>query len=282
MSATMKNVLVILGVGGMGKACAHRLAAGRSVFIADYSKENLDATAEALRAEGRLVHTSIVDIADYESVSKFADSAAAEGRIETIVHTAGVSPIAGDPKTIYAIDLLGTANVIDGFYRHATPGTTLTCIASIAAQETALSGHITPDLEKHLATASREKLLDHPDLAPDSLRYESSYGISKRGNQLRVEIASQQWGRRGARINTVSPGVIATPMAQKEASSAGGNQTFLENMIVTAGLRRIGTATEIVNAVAFLASSEASFINGADLRVDGGQAGWMRWHSKRI
>lgn len=278
----MKNILVVLGVGGMGKACAHRLAAGRPIFIADYSKETLDATAEALRAEGRIVHTSIVNIADYDSVSKFADAAAAEGRIETIVHTAGVSPIAGDPKTIYAVDLLGTANVIDAFYRHARPGTTLICIASIAAQETALSGHITPDLEKHLATASREKLLEHPDLSLESLRYESSYGISKRGNQLRVEMASQAWGAKGARINTVSPGVIATPMAQKEVSSTGGNQTFLDDMIATAGLRRVGSATEIANAVAFLASSEASFINGADLRVDGGQAGWMRWHSKRF
>lgn len=265
------NVVAVIGCGGMGLGIARRLGVGRQLWLADFSETLLATAQSSLSDDGYSVTTTLMDVSDYASVSKFAEAAAAAGTLETVVLTAGVSPTANSAHLIMKVNLLGMANVIDAFLPVATPGMSLTCISS-------MSGHMGPglpsDLEQHLGTAPRDELLDHPGLSFEDTDPSSAgraYGLSKRGNLVRVQAAAGSYGRRGARINSVSPGVISTVMGRKEM--AGPARKFVEMSPVP----RVGTPQDIVNAVAFLASPESSFITGTDLLVDGGVISSFKW-----
>jgi len=262
-----RSVLAIIGTGGMGLASARRLAGGRTVFLADYSEKNLSSAAKGLRDDGHEVETHVVDVANFNSVQKFAQAAASAGKIDTVVHTAGLSPAMAPAKRILDVDLLGTANVIDAFYDVVGRGSSMICIASIARMGASPS----PELSRHLATAPRDQLLSHPELAnfgegpAESAR---SYSVSKAANLLRVQAAARAWAAKGARINTVSPGVILTAMVREELESPSG--PTIKAMIAGSPMQRGGSANEIASAVAFLAGPDASFVTGTDLVVDGG------------
>jgi len=132
MSGTTRSVLAIIGSGGMGLASARRMATGRRIFLADASEKNLEFAARSLRDDGHEVETQQVDVANFESVQKFAQAVASAGKVETVVHTAGLSPAMAAPDRILEVDLLGTANVIEAFQDVVGPGSSMTCIASIA------------------------------------------------------------------------------------------------------------------------------------------------------
>ncbi|KAH6686969.1 hypothetical protein F5X68DRAFT_240437 [Plectosphaerella plurivora] len=211
MTSSARKVVAVIGVGGMGLSAARRIARGRLLLLADYSAETLEAAAQTLRNEGHDVQTHTIDVADHASSVAFAQAAAAAGQIEVVVHTAGVSPVQAPGQRVLDVDLVGTANLIDAFYGVAIPGMAMVCIASMAA-------HLVPalpaDLEKHLATAPLVNLLEHPliDASP-----RTAYTLAKKGNILRVQAAAKAWGLKGARINTVSPGVISTAMGLEES-----------------------------------------------------------------
>lgn len=261
-----RRVVAIIGSGSMGLASARRLAGGRLILLADYSQENLESAARNLRDNGHEVETHVVDIVDFDSVKKFAEAAASAGHIETVVHTAGLSPTMAPARRIYEVDLLGTVNVIDAFQDVVPPGSSLTCIASIAR----LGASPSPELAAHLSTAPRDQLLTNKalldlDTATDPAM---AYALSKCANLLRVKAAAAAWAARGARINTVSPGVILTAMTRQELQSAHGET--IRGMIQMTPLKRSGSAEEIANTVAFLAGPDASFITGTDIMIDGG------------
>lgn len=276
-AATPRNVLVVIGTGGMGQAAARRLASGRKLFIADFSRHILNSTVESLKNEGHDVEGHILDVSDGPSVKKFAALAGQAGHIDAIIHTAGVSPVMATSKRIYEVNLLGTANVIDAFLPVASAGTSMICIASLAGY-TAISA-VTAELEKHLATAPTDQLLHHEafDLSKES--YESggeAYRLAKRANQLRVQAAAFAWGSKGARINSISPGVIATSMGKQELDGPGAEK--VRGLVGISATRRLGTPDDIANAVAFLAGPESSFITGSDLLIDGGAWSSIRWN----
>ncbi|KAL1847460.1 hypothetical protein Plec18167_005149 [Paecilomyces lecythidis] len=265
------NSIAILGCGGMGLAIARRLGAGRQLYVADFSNETLSAARETLANDGYLVETMQVDVSDYESVRRFAHAAASYGHIEAIIHTAGLSPSAGSAQRILEVDLLGTANSLDAFLEVAKPGTSMICIASMAGH---MGSGLPSELEHHLATASRGQLLDHTDSKIDSADPHGparAYGISKRGNLLRVQASAKAWGRVGGRVNSVSPGVISTGAGRQEIEGPAGK------FIALSPVGRVGTPQDIVNAVSFLASAESSFITGNDILVDGGVVSSVRW-----
>jgi NAD(P)-dependent dehydrogenase (short-subunit alcohol dehydrogenase family) len=267
-----RSVVIVIGTGGMGLAVARRLAGGRRLLLADYSEASLDAVTTTLCGEGHAAEAHTVDVADRASVEKLAAAAGEVGRVDAVIHTAGVSPVTATARRIYQVDLLGTAHVIDAFLPIASPGTSLVCVASMAGHFASLP----QDLERHLATAPADQLLQHEgiDLEGDPA---SAYLVAKRGNQLRVQAAARAWGAKGARLNTISPGVISTPMGQAELQGPTGR--YIQAMIDGSGAGRVGTPDDIAAVAAFLAGPESSFITGNDILVDGGAVAAQRWNT---
>ncbi|WP_149823877.1 SDR family oxidoreductase [Streptomyces tailanensis] len=266
------DVVVVTGAGGMGVAIARRLGSGRSLYLADASQDRLDRVVDELSDEGYAARGVLVDVRDRTSVEKLAAEAAGARRVAAVVHTAGVSAAQGSAQTILDVNLLGTVHIIDAFEKVATPGMSLVCVSSMAGHVASLS----PADEAALATAPVGELLAVDAVAAVGDDARRAYIVSKRANQLRVEAAALAWNRLGARINSVSPGVIATAMAKAEAEGPSG--AHMLGMLETNGAVRTGTPAEIAAAVAFLTGPEARYITGTDLLVDGGQAAWLRRH----
>ena len=261
----MPGVAVITGVGGMGIAAAERIGPGRTVLLADVNAAALASTAAVLREAGQQVVEQPVDVSDVASVTALARAAADLGRVEILVHTAGVSPVQAPVEAVWQVDLLGTALMLDAFGAVMADGGAGVVIASMAGTLATLD----PDLERRLATTPADQLLGLPELAADVVPDPgTAYSIAKRGNQLRVRAASVIWGRRRARLNSISPGVISTPMGAAELAGPSGE--FMRGMIAASGTGRIGTAYDIAAAVEFLTGQASSFVTGTDLLVDGG------------
>ncbi|MEU9786165.1 SDR family oxidoreductase [Streptomyces phaeochromogenes] len=267
-----RDVVVVTGAGGMGVAVARRLGNGRNVLLADASSQGLDRAVTALTDEGYAVRGMVTDVSDRGAVHKLAEASAAEGRVAAVVHTAGVSPATGPAKAIVDVNLLGTAHVIDAFETVATRGTALVVISSMAGHVASLSR----EEEAALATTATEDLLGLDVVTAIGDDAQTAYIVTKRANHLRVQAAALAWNLRGARVNSVSPGVIATAMSRAEAASPSG--AHMMQMLDASGSGRVGTPGEIADAVAFLTGPESSYITGTDLLVDGGQAAWLRLH----
>jgi NAD(P)-dependent dehydrogenase (short-subunit alcohol dehydrogenase family) len=261
-----REVLTVIGAGGMGQAIARRLGAGKTVLLADYNEAVLASVAETLSADGHRVECHRVDVASPESVRQLAEHATTLGDVTQVAHTAGLSPSQASAEAILAVDLLGTALVLEEFGAVVAAGGAGVVIASMA-------GHMFPP-----PTAERERALAHTP-ARDLLRLDFvhaqkladpgiAYGIAKQANHIRVRAASAQWGRRGARINSISPGIISTPMGQQELASPVGDG--MRAMIAASATGRLGTPDDIASAAAFLLGPDASFVTGTDLLVDGG------------
>lgn len=216
-----------------------------------------------------------VDVGDEGSVTALAQRAGAMGPVALLVHTAGLSPAQAEPEDVIRVDLLGVAHTLDAFAGVMGFGSAGLVIASMAGyfmgpldtmQETALA---TAPTAKLMGLSSVQSILrDQPDQA---------YRLAKRANQLRVQAASLTWGRAGARINSISPGHVATPMGRLEAQD-GGNAQRVAALISGSAIGRQGTPHDIANVAAFLLSPEAAYITGTDLLVDGGAVSGARWN----
>jgi NAD(P)-dependent dehydrogenase (short-subunit alcohol dehydrogenase family) len=261
-----REVLTVIGVGGMGQAITRRLGSGKTVLLADYNEGTLAAVGEALSADGHHVDSHGVDVSSPESVRKLAEHAASLGAVTQVAHTAGLSPSQASAEAILAADLLGTALVLQEFGEVIAPGGAGVMIASMA-------GHMFPPLtaeqEHALAHTRPGELLELEFVSPKNLTEPGiAYGIAKQANHVRVRAASAHWGRRGARVNSISPGIISTPMGQQELASPVGDG--MRAMIAMSATGRLGTPDDIASATAFLLGPDASFITGTDLLVDGG------------
>jgi len=262
----LTQVLAVIGVGGMGQAIARRLGAGKTVLLADDNKEALASVSEALSADGHRVERRKVDVASPESVRMLAEHAASLGAVTQVAHTAGLSPSQASAQAILAVDLLGTALVLKEFGEVIALGGAGVVIASMA-------GHMFPPLtaqqERALAHTPAGELLELDFVSPQKVTDPGiAYGIAKQANHIRVRAASTQWGRRDARVNSISPGIISTPMGKQELASPVGDG--MRAMIAASATGRLGTPDDIAGAAAFLLGPDASFITGTDLLVDGG------------
>ena len=262
----MSDVLVVIGAGGMGETIARRLAPGRTTLLADYSTDLLDRLAESMTTDGFDVVTAQVDVSSRASVEALARQADALGSITQVVHTAGVSPTQAPIEAVLKVDLLGVALVLEAFAAVVAPGAAGVVISSSSSY---LTPSFTPEQAHLIRTATPEGLLDLPFFAPDVLGHAGiAYGLAKQANRIQVQDAAAAWGARGARINSVSPGVISTAMGRLELGSPSG--AFMRAMVDNSGTDRIGTPSDIADAVTFLVGPQASFITGTDLLVDGG------------
>lgn len=258
------DVLVVIGVGGMGRAIAHRLGAAKTVVLADFDESTLCASARVLSDDGYDVHAQTVDVASPESVASLVAAAQSHGPVRQLAHTAGLSPSQATTQKILAVDLLGVALVVDAFGEVIGNGGAGVVVASMA-------GHMVPPLNAEqaqaLAAAAPEDLLALPFItAIDDPSW--AYVIAKQANLLRVQAASHLWGQRKARINSISPGIIATAMGRAELDSPLGEG--MRAMVTASPAKRLGTPEDIAAAAAFLVGPESSFITGTDLLVDGG------------
>src|ERR671932_661746 len=216
----MKNVIVVIGAGSIGQAIARRVRAGKHVLLADLREDNTNAAAEVLGNAGYEVSVATVDVSSREAVHALVDRATGLGDVTGLIHAAGVSPTQAAPATILTVDLYGTALVLEEFGNVIARGGAGVVIAS-------QSGHRLPPLtaeqNRALATSPVEELLDLPFLQPGEVRDPlHAYQLSKRGNTLRVMAEAVRWGKRGARINAISPGIIITPLARDEMTGPRG------------------------------------------------------------
>lgn len=262
----MKNVLVVVGSGQIGQAIARRVGIGKHVLLADLRRENAQAAAEVLANAGYDVSVATVDVSSRESVRALMATATGLGEVTGLIHAAGVSPSQASPATILKVDLYGTALVLEEFGSVMASGGAGVVIAS-------QSGHRLPPLtveqNKTLATTPVEELLGLPFLQPDHVTDSlHAYQISKRGNSLRVMAEAVRWGKRGARINTISPGIIITPLARDEL--AGPRGAGYRRMIEASAAGRAGTPDEVGNVAALLMGPDGGFITGSDFLMDGG------------
>jgi len=262
----MTNVNVVIGAGLIGQAIARRVSAGKHVLLADLRQANADAAAQVLSDAGFEVSTAIVDVSSRTSVHALVETAMAIGTITGVIHAAGVSPTQASPDTILKVDLYGTALVLEEFGNVIAQGGAGVVIAS-------QSGHrlpaLTPEQDKALATTPADELLALPMLQPDLVRDPlHAYQVAKRGNSLRVMAEAVRWGKRGARVNTISPGIISTPLAKEEL--AGPRGPGYRRMLELSPAGRIGTPDEVGSVGALLMGPDGAFITGSDFLMDGG------------
>jgi len=262
----MKNVIVVIGAGQIGQAIARRVGVGKHVLLADLREENAKAAADVLGDAGYDVSIATVDASSRAAVESLVKTATAVGEVTGLIHSAGVSPSQASPATILKVDLYGTALVLEQFGNVMARGGSGVVIAS-------QSGHRLPALtieqNKALATTPVEDLLALPflqaDKVTDSLH---AYQLAKRGNSLRVMAEAVRWSKRGARVNTISPGIIFTPLAKEELTGPRGEG--YRRMIELSPVGRGGTPDEVGSVGALLMGPDGGFITGSDFLMDGG------------
>jgi NAD(P)-dependent dehydrogenase (short-subunit alcohol dehydrogenase family) len=262
----MSEVIVVIGAGSIGQAITRRVSAGKHVLLSDLRQDNVDAAGKVLSDAGFEVSTAIVDVSKRESIQALVEQATALGTVTGVIHAAGVSPSQASIEAILHVDLYGTALVLELFGNVIASGGSGVVIAS-------QSGHrlpaLTPEQDRALATTPTEELLALPMLQPDQIQNTlHAYQVSKRGNSLRVMAEAVRWGKRGARVNTISPGIIITPLANDELKGPRGASYLRMIELCPAG--RAGTPDEVGNVAALLMGPDGAFITGSDFLMDGG------------
>jgi len=262
----MTQVIVVIGAGSIGQAIVRRVAAGKHVLLADIRQENADAAAKVLFDAGFNVSTATVDVSSRASVHALVEAATKLGEVSGVIHAAGVSPSQASPVTILKVDLYGTALVLEEFGNVIARGGSGVVIASQSGHRL---GPLSTEQNALLATTPVEELLALPLLQKEQIKDSlHAYQISKRGNSLRVMAEAVRWGKRGARVNTISPGIIITPLANDELKGPRG--PGYRRMLEVSAAGRAGTPDEVGTVGALLMGPDGAFITGSDFLMDGG------------
>lgn len=266
-----KDVIALLGAGSMGTAIVRKLAAGRKVLLGDISPDNLEKAKKDFQYGGYDVETCVVDATDKNSIEAFAQKVAALGPVKYYIHTAGASPSQASPEHILKLDLVGTGYAVDAFGKIMARGGAGLLISS----QTGHMMRLPDEVEQAILSTPTEQLLELPYIKEVAMQNPgTAYIVSKRANHLQaMKAAATTWKARRARINTISPGVIVTPLAYDEFSAAGDNY---QQMIDASAAERTGTSDEVAEAAAFLLGEHAGFITGTDLLIDGGTIAAIR------
>lgn len=266
MNTNKKDVIVLTGAGQLGMAIARRMGYGKKVFVADWKFENAKAIAKTMQEAGFDTMPFKTDISSRASVAELIEAAQKEGEISMFINAAGVSPSQASIEHILKVDLYGTSLLMEEFGKVIKAGGSGVTISS-------QSGHRMPALtaeeDRLLATSPTEELLDLEMLQPKNIKDTlHAYQMAKRCNVKRVMSEAVKWGEKGARINSISPGIIITPLALDEINGPRGD--FYKNMFAKCPAGRPGTADEVANVAELLLSEKGAFITGADFLIDGG------------
>ena len=262
----MKEVIVLIGAGSIGQAIARRIGAGKQILLADLRKENADAAAQVLSDAGFDVTAVVTDVSSRESVHALVEMSTALGSVTGVIHAAGVSPSQAPPAAILHVDLYGTALVLEAFGNVIAEGGSCVMISSQSGHRL---GALTSEQDTALATTPVEELLGLPMLQPDQITDPlHAYQVAKRANSLRVMAEAVRWGKRGARVNAISPGIVITPLARDELTGPRGEG--YRRMIELCPVGRAGTPDEVASVAALLMGPDGAFITGSDFLMDGG------------
>ena len=262
----MKKVMVWTGAGQIGMAIARRMGYGMKIVVGDKKIENAKAIADIMNGAGYDVTPVETDLSERDSILELIDIGKKLGDITMLVNAAGVSPSQAHVESILKVDLYGTAVLLEEVGKVIAEGGVGVTISS-------QSGHRMPALtaqeDGQLACTPTEELLSLPILQPENIRDTlHAYQLAKRCNEKRVMAESVKWGEKKARINSISPGIIVTPLAIDEFNGPRGD--FYKNMFAKCPAGRPGTADEVANVAELLMSDKGKFITGADFLIDGG------------
>lgn len=261
-----QDVMILTGAGQIGMAIARRLGYGKKMIVGDKKMENAKEIVRIMVNAGFDAVPVEMDLSSRTSILDLIAEARKYGEISTLINAAGVSPSQASIETILKVDLYGTAVLLEEIGKVIQEGGVGVTISS-------QSGHrmpaLTADEDEQLATTPTEKLLSLDILQPQNIRDTlHAYQMAKRCNVKRVMAEAVKWGERGARINSISPGIIVTPLAMDEFNGPRGD--FYKNMFAKCPAGRPGTADEIANVAELLMSDRGAFITGADFLIDGG------------
>lgn len=261
-----KDVMILTGAGQIGMAIARRMGYGMKIIIGDKRSANAEAIADIMNKAGFDAIPFQVDLSSRDSILALIAEAQKHGPIKMLVNAAGVSPSQASIETILKVDLYGTAVLLEEVGKVIAEGGTGVTISS-------QSGHrmpaLTPEQDEQLAITPTEELLELGMLKSSNIRDTlHAYQMAKRCNVKRVMAEAVRWGKRGARINSISPGIIVTPLAIDEFNGPRGD--FYKNMFAKCPAGRPGTADEVANVAELLMASKGAFITGADFLIDGG------------
>ena len=266
MSLASKSVMLWFGAGQIGMAIARRMGYGMKIIAADKSLENAKASAKIMNDAGYDVIPVEADLSSRESVRSVIAEGMKYGGIKMLVNAAGVSPSQAPVETILKVDLYGTAVLLEEVGKVIEKGG---CGVTISSQSGFRMPALTADEDRQLATTPTEELLDIELLKPENIRDTlHAYQLAKRCNEKRVMAQAVEWGKRGARLNAIAPGIIVTPLAIDEFNGPRGD--FYKNMFAKCPAGRPGTADEIANAAELLMSDRGAFITGSTFLMDGG------------
>ena len=261
-----KDVMILTGAGQIGMAIARRMGYGKKIVIGDKNPDNAQAVAKIMNDAGYDTDAVEMDLSSRESIKNLIAKAQEYGDITMLVNAAGVSPSQAPVEAILKVDLYGTAVLLEEVGKVIREGGVGVTISS-------QSGHrmpaLTPEEDEQLACTPAEDLLKLDILQPENIRDTlHAYQMAKRCNEKRVMAESVKWGEKVARINSISPGIIVTPLAIDEFNGPRGD--FYKNMFAKCPAGRPGTADEVANVAELLMSDKGAFITGADFLIDGG------------
>lgn len=261
-----KDVILWAGAGQIGMAIARRVGTGKKIVVGDRKPENAEAIAKIMKDAGFDAVPVQMDLSDRTSILEFIQTGQKYGDITMLINAAGVSPSQAPVETILKVDLYGTAVLLEEVGKVIKQGGAGVTISS-------QSGHRMPQLSQEedelLACTATEELLSLEMLQPENIRDTlHAYQMAKRCNEKRVMYEAVRWGERGARLNSISPGIIVTPLAVDEFNGPRGD--FYKNMFAKCPAGRPGTADEVANVAELLMSEKGAFITGTDFLCDGG------------
>ena len=261
-----KDVMILTGAGQIGMAIARRMGYGKKIVIGDKNPDHAKAIAKIMNDAGFDAEAVEMDLSSRASIQSLIEKAQEYGEIAMLVNAAGVSPSQAPIDAILKVDLYGTAVLLEEVGKVIKEGGVGVTISS-------QSGHrmpaLTPEEDEQLACTPTEELLNLDILQPEKIKDTlHAYQMAKRCNERRVMAESVKWGEKGARINSISPGIIVTPLAIDEFNGPRGD--FYKNMFAKCPAGRPGTADEVANVAELLMSEKGAFITGADILIDGG------------
>lgn len=262
----MKNVVLWAGAGQIGLAIVRRISYGKTILVGDKSPANAEAAARTLTEAGFTAIPVEMDLSSRTSILNFIHQGRQQGKITNLVNAAGVSPSQASIETILAVDLYGTAVLLEETGKVIEPyGTGVT----ISSQSSHRLPALDPESDRLLATTPTEDLLKLEILQPHNIKNTlHAYQLAKRCNEKRVMYEAVQWGKKKARINAISPGIIVTPLAIDEFNGIRGD--FYKKMFAASPAGRPGTADEVANLAELIMGPQGAFITGSDFLIDGG------------